>query len=62
MANSSAGIGITGVLGIVFIVLKLVGVINWPWVWVLSPFWIGILLWIVFVIIILIVLKIKGDI
>ena len=29
------------VLGIVFIVLKLVGLIEWSWVWVLSPFWIG---------------------
>lgn len=27
--NSSGGIGICGVLGIVFIVLKIVGVINW---------------------------------
>ena len=37
---SSSGIGITGVLGIVFVVLKLVGVIDWSWWWVLSPFWI----------------------
>ena len=29
------------VLGIVFIVLKLVGLIEWSWVWVLAPFWIG---------------------
>lgn len=29
-------------LGILFIVLKLTGVIAWPWIWVLSPFWIGI--------------------
>ena len=29
------------VLGIVFIVLKLIGLIEWSWVWVLSPFWIG---------------------
>lgn len=27
--NSSSGIGICGVLTIVFVVLKLVGVINW---------------------------------
>ena len=26
-------------LGIVFIVLKLVGVIDWSWWWVLLPFW-----------------------
>lgn len=28
-------------LQIAFIVLKLCGVINWTWVWVLSPMWIG---------------------
>lgn len=28
-------------LGIVFSVLKLAGVIAWPWLWVLAPFWIG---------------------
>lgn len=27
------------VLGIVFIVLKLTGYIDWSWWWVLSPFW-----------------------
>lgn len=41
---SSGGLTFTSVLGIVFIVLKLMGVINWSWVWVLSPFWIGLLL------------------
>ncbi len=29
------------VLGIIFIVLKLIGLIEWSWVWVLAPFWIG---------------------
>ena len=29
--SSSSGIGICGVLTIVFVVLKLVGVINWSW-------------------------------
>ena len=29
------------IIGIIFIVLKLVGLIEWSWVWVLSPFWIG---------------------
>ena len=39
--NKSTGIGTCGVLGIVFIVLKLIGVISWSWIWVLSPFWIS---------------------
>lgn len=40
----SGGVGIFGVLTIVFIVLKLVGVINWSWWWVLSPLLIGLLI------------------
>ena len=48
--STSGGIGFTGVLTIVFIVLKLVGVINWSWWWVLSPIWIGFILAIVLVV------------
>ena len=29
---------------VAFIVLKLTGVINWSWWWVLSPLWIGLLI------------------
>lgn len=39
--RSSGGIGFVGVLTIVFIVLKLINVINWSWLWVLSPLWIS---------------------
>lgn len=39
-SNASGGYGLGGVLLIVFVVLKLVGTINWSWVWVLSPIWI----------------------
>jgi Flp pilus assembly protein TadB len=35
------GIGFCGLLTIAFIVLKLCGVINWSWIWVLAPLWIG---------------------
>lgn len=38
--NYSSGIGFSGLLTIVFIVLKLTGYINWSWWWVLSPLWI----------------------
>ena len=37
---SSGGIGFVGVLTIVFIVLKLLHLIEWSWLWVLSPIWI----------------------
>ena len=36
-SSSSGGIGFVGLLTIVFIVLKLVDVIDWSWFWVLSP-------------------------
>ena len=39
--KSSGGIGITGTLTIIFIILKLTGVIAWSWLWVLSPLWIS---------------------
>ena len=32
------GIGLLGWLGIAFVILKLVGTIAWPWLWVLFPF------------------------
>ena len=35
------GLGIVSVLTIVFIVLKLLGVIKWSWIWALSPIWIS---------------------
>jgi len=53
--NSAGGIGFTGLLTLVFIVLKLCGVISWSWLWVLSPAWISIVL--AFVIAILIALR-----
>lgn len=54
---SSGGIGFTGVLAIVFIVLKLVGVINWSWFWVLSPLWISFVIVIILFIIGILLIK-----
>ena len=39
--TTNSGIGFTGLLTIVFIVLKLLGKITWSWWWVLSPLWIS---------------------
>ena len=36
-ASVSLGTGLAGLLTLAFIVLKLVGVIDWSWWWVLSP-------------------------
>jgi hypothetical protein len=41
-SNPSGGIGFTGALQIVFIVLKLTNNISWPWIWVLAPTWISL--------------------
>lgn len=41
-AASSGGIGVIGLLGIVFVTLKLCGVITWSWWWVTAPFWGGV--------------------
>jgi len=44
MNKGSAGVYSVDLLLIAFIVLKLTGVINWSWVWVLAPFWIPLLI------------------
>lgn len=41
-SSSSSGIGAGGLLGVSFVVLKLTHVIDWSWWWVTLPFWIGI--------------------
>lgn len=41
-STSSGGIGFCGLLTILFIGLKLTDVIQWSWLWVLSPLWIPV--------------------
>lgn len=55
--SSSAGIGFTGLLTIVFIVLKLCGIITWSWLWVLSPIWISIIITILILVIVLLLAR-----
>lgn len=50
----SDGTGFVGLLTIVFITLKLCGVIHWSWVWVLDPIWIPIALVVLIVAIVVI--------
>ena len=40
-SRGSGGLGLGGVLLVVFLVLKLTGLIDWSWWWVLSPLWIS---------------------
>lgn len=63
MADSSAsngGIGFVGLLQVAFIVLKLTEVIEWSWLWVLAPMWIGTGLVALFIAAVLIVLALRG--
>ena len=50
-SSSSGGIGFTGLLTVLFVGLKLTNVIAWPWLWVLSPIWIPLLLLMVILIV-----------
>lgn len=51
-SSGSGSIGFVGLLTIVFIVLKLCGVISWNWFWVLSPsiFSLAAILFVLFII------------
>lgn len=52
---------IFGLLGVLFIGLKLTGHIDWSWLWVTSPFWIGLVIWVVVVFIAAIIQISKED-
>ena len=38
-------IGLAGLLGVAFVVLKLLGTITWSWWWVLLPFYGPLVFW-----------------
>ncbi len=48
------------VLGLIFITLKLTGVITWSWWWVLSPFWIPFAIFVVALIVLLVIAAIRS--
>lgn len=60
-SSSSAGIGFTGLLQLVFITLKLCGVINWPWKYVLIPLWIDITVVVVILLVVMVLAIRKVD-
>ena len=53
------GPGVLTLLLVAFVVLKLCGVITWSWLWVLSPFWIPLVIVVVVLIIIGLAVLIK---
>jgi len=40
--TTSGGLGLTTILFLIFLTLKLANFINWSWWWVTSPLWIPI--------------------
>lgn len=60
-----SGLSLSTVVLVVFVILKLVGVIAWSWWWVLSPIWISaglVLLWVLLeVVIIYLTIYIDGK-
>lgn len=58
-SNASGGISFGTALALLFIGLKLGGVISWSWWWVLSPFWIPLVIAVVVLLIAAIVSAVK---
>lgn len=53
--TSSGGIGFSGLLTIVFITLKLLGVISWSWWWVVSPILINTAIALILMVVVLLI-------
>ena len=58
-SKRSGGYGITTILTLIFIVLKLTNNINWPWIYVFSPIWIFLIVACISFLTVLIVGRIK---
>lgn len=54
--STSGGIGTLGVLLIVFVVLKLCGLINWSWPIVLIPLWVSLGCFVIGLLVLLVVM------
>ena len=57
----SGGIGVCGLLGVAFVVLKLCKVINWSWWWVTAPFWIPVAIGVLLVSVASILIALEKD-
>ena len=58
--ETRVGLGFAEALTILFVSLKLCKVIDWPWLWVVSPIWIT-LLFVVFIAVVIVVLGSIGQ-
>jgi hypothetical protein len=60
VSNTESSIPIVGLLGLLFIILKLIHVIDWSWWWVLAPFWIPLAIGILVFSVIVVMAGFKG--
>lgn len=61
--GNSSSIGLSGILFIIFLTLKLTGNIDWSWWWVTSPLWIPVMIFfgfLVFILLLIVILLIFG--
>lgn len=56
-SSSGGGVGVLGLLGVLFVGLKLTNVIDWSWWLVTLPFWGGIAFVLLFVLIVMLFSK-----
>ena len=54
-SSSSGGVGFFGLMFLIFMTLKLTGVIDWSWWWVTAPLWGGFAIAILIVLIFIII-------
>lgn len=59
--RNRSGVGICGWMFLIFMTLKLVGVINWSWWWVTAPLWIPFSIVFIVLMFVLIVVSVSND-
>lgn len=58
-SNAGGGIGLPTALALLFVGLKLGHVIDWPWLWVLSPLWISTAIGLLLLLVVLGIMAVK---
>lgn len=55
---TTSGIGLSVLLTIIFVILKLTHTVDWAWLWIFSPLWIAAGLGVIIAIILFIIIAI----
>lgn len=61
VSKNRCGPGLCGWMFLIFMTLKLVGVINWSWWWVTAPLWIPFSIVFIVLMFVLIVVSVSND-